>query len=300
MTRKLGFFRGKLLAILEWLAPIVPIPDKVYLHVKYYCRMGKRLNLRNPQTFNEKLQWLKLYGRRPIDTVLSDKYSVKEYIAKTIGAQYVIPLLGVWDRFEDIDFDKLPAQFVLKCTHDSGGIVICKDKSKLDIKSAKKKLSKSLKTDYFVYSREHAYKNIPRRIIAEKYMEDSESQELVDYKVHNFNGVPKMVLLCQSRFSKGGLREDFYTPEWEHMDISRPGHPNADEQVPKPAELKEILQLSAKLAAQMPFVRTDFYIINGKIYFGEVTYSPAAGMTTFIPEKWDKILGDWITLPIEK
>lgn len=290
-------FRRYTLSVLDRLAPVIPIPDKVYLHIKYYCRMGKRLNLKNPQTFNEKLQWLKLYGRRPIDTVLSDKYAVKEYIAKIIGSQYVIPLFGVWDRFEDIDFDKLPDQFVLKCTHDSGGIIICKDKSKLDKEAARKKLNKSLKTDYYVFSREHAYKNIPRRIIAEQYMEDKTQLELVDYKVHCFNGEPKFVLICQSRFSDGGLREDFYTTEWEHMDICRPRHPNADERVPKPKELEEIFQLSSKLAEKMPFVRTDFYIINGKIFFGEITYSPAAGMTPFEPEEWDYTFGSWIKLP---
>ncbi len=297
MSNQLPCFRRYTLAALDRLAPVIPIPDKVYLRIKYYCRMGKRLNLKNPQTFNEKLQWLKLYGRRPIDTILSDKYAVKEYIAKTIGEQYVIPLLGVWDRFEDIDFDKLPNQFVLKCTHDSGGIIICKDKSKLDKEAARKKLNTSLKTDYYVYSRERAYKDIPRRIIAEQYMEDSANLELQDYKVHNFDGKPKMVLLCQSRFSKGGLREDFYTPEWEHMDISRPGHPNADEPAPRPAELEEVLALSEKLAKEMPFVRTDFYIIDGKTYFGEITYSPAGGMSPFEPEKWDKVFGDWITIP---
>ena len=292
-----SILRKYALLVLDRIVVYISIPDKMYLHMKYYLRMGKRLNLKNPQTFNEKLQWLKLYGRRPIDTILSDKYAVKDYIAKTIGPNYVIPLLGVWDRFDDIDFDKLPDQFVLKCTHDSGGIVICKDKSKLDKVSAKKKLEASLKTDFYVYSREKAYKNIPRRIIAEQYMEDSSSQELIDYKVHNFNGEPKMILLCQSRFSKGGLREDFYTPEWDHLDIRRPGHPNAVELAQKPAELEEILNLSSKLAESMPFVRTDFYIIDGKIFFGEITYSPAAGMTPFIPDKWDKILGDWIVLP---
>ena len=289
--------RRCVLSVLDRVAPIVPIPDKAYLRIKYYCRMGKRLHLKNPSTFNEKLQWLKLYGRKPIDTILSDKFAVKEYIAKTLGDQYIIPVLGVWDRFEDIDFDRLPDQFVLKCTHDSGGIVICKDKTKLDKVIARKKLNKSLKTDYFVYSREHAYKNIPRRIIAEKYMEDSSNLELMDYKVHNFNGIPKLILLCQSRFSKGGLREDFYSTDWEHLDICRPGHPNADERVLKPAKLNEILELSAKIAKGMPFVRTDFYIINGKVFFGEVTYSPAGGMTPFIPEEWDKVLGDWIILP---
>ena len=296
---KFPFFRKFLLAVLEKTAQFIPIPDKMYLRMKYLLRLGKILNLKNPQTFNEKIQWLKLYGRKPIDTILADKYAVKKYISKTIGSEYVIPLLGVWNKFDDIDFDKLPDRFVLKCTHDSGGIVICKDKNKLDIPAARKKINKSLKTDYYLYSRERAYKDIPRRIIAEQYMEDNLTKELVDYKVHDFDGKPKIVLVCQSRFGKGGLCEDFFSPEWEHLDIRRPGHPNADKQIACPKQLEEMLRLSEKLAKDKPFVRTDFYVINDKIYFGEITYSPAGGMAPFDPEIWDYTLGSWITLPIK-
>ena len=295
---KFPFFRKFLLAVLEKTAQFIPIPDKMYLRMKYLLRLGKILNLKNPQTFNEKIQWLKLYGRKPIDTILADKYAVKKYISKTIGSEYVIPLLGVWNKFDDIDFDKLPDRFVLKCTHDSGGIVICKDKNKLDIPAARKKINKSLKTDYYLYSRECAYKKIPRRIIAEQYMEDNLTIELVDYKVHNFNGTPKIVLVCQGRFGKGGLREDFFSPEWEHLDIRRPGHPNAEKRIARPKQLEEILRLSEILAKDKPFVRTDFYVINDKIYFGEFTFSPAGGMGRFDPEEWDYTFGSWITLPI--
>lgn len=286
--------RDLALYLFEKIAPIVP--DKAYLRIKYYLRMGRKLHLQSPKTFNEKLQWLKLYERKPDDKVLSDKYAVKQYITETLGEQYVIPLLGVWNHFDDIDFNSLPDRFVLKCTHDSGGLVICKDKSKLDLKKAKKIIERSLKYDYFIYSRENAYKDVPRRIIAEAYMEDITSGELVDYKVHNFNGEPKFILLCQNRFKDGGLCEDFYSAEWEHLDIKRPYHPNAPEVAEKPEELEEILRLSRILSKGRPFVRTDFYIINHRVYFGEITFSPACGMTSFVPEKWDTIFGEWIEL----
>lgn len=289
--------RDLLLFLFEKIAPIVP--DKSYLRVKYYLRMGKRLNLNNPKTFNEKIQWLKLYGRRPIDKVLSDKYAVKQYISDTLGSDYVIPLLGVWNHFDEIDFDTLPDRFVLKCTHDSGGLVICKDKNKLDFAKAKRIIEQSLKYDYYIYSRETAYKDVPRRIIAEAFMEDYSKGELVDYKVHNFGGVPKFILLCQNRFKENGVFEDFYSPEWEHLDIKRPYNSNAPVHAEKPEELDEILRLSRILSKDLPFVRTDFYIINHKVYFGEITFSPASGMTSFQPEQWDETFGSWIQLPIE-
>ena len=180
------FQRGAMKAV-NFFATVFPIPDKSFLRIKYFIQMGKPLHLASPKRFTEKLQWLKLYGRSPIDTILSDKYAVKEYISKTIGSQYVIPLLGVWNTFEEIDFDKLPNQFVLKCTHDSGGIVVCKDKSNFDKTAAKKKLTKGLKHDYYVYSREKAYRDIPRRIIADEYKEDSITNELRDYKFFCFD-----------------------------------------------------------------------------------------------------------------
>ena len=295
MSSKLPFFRRYLLVLLENLAPNIPIPDKLYLKIKFYCRMGKRLNLKNPQTFNEKLQWLKLYGRRPIDTVLSDKYAVKEYITKTIGPEYVIPLLGVWDKFDDIDFDKLPNQFVLKCTHDSGGIVICKDKSKMDIKAAKKKLEKSLMIDYYVYSREKAYKNIPRRIIAEQYMEDAESSELKDYKFFCFDGEVKFFKIDFGRFVEH--RANYYTPQGELLSLGEekfPPNPNA--QVVVPQNLETMVELAEKLSKGKPFVRVDFYDVANHIYFGEFTFSPGSGMNKLKPEGWDEKIGEWIKL----
>lgn len=287
--------RQSILYQFEKIAPFVP--DKLYLHIKYYLSMGKVLHLNNPQTFNEKIQWLKLYGRRPIDTILSDKYAVKEFIAKTIGSQYVIPLLGVWDRFEDIDFDKLPNQFVLKCTHDSGGIVVCKDKSTLDVEGARVLLTKGLKHDYYVYSREKAYKNIPRKIIAEEYKEDSITKELRDYKFFCFDGVPKIFFVASDRQNKEEeTKFDFFDMEYNHLPFTN-GHPNSDVLPQKPLRFEEMKELAAKLSQGIPHVRVDFYEVNGQVFFGEMTYSHWGGMTPFNPEEWDRTIGGWIQLP---
>lgn len=273
------------------------IPDRAYLKLKYRAALGKKLNLEDPKTYNEKLQWLKLYDRKPEYTLMVDKYEAKKYVAERVGEEYIIPTLGVWDRAEDIDFDSLPNRFVLKCTHDSGGLVICKDKSKLDRTDAIKKLKKYLKTNFYHIAREWPYVNVPRRIIAEQYMEDDQTPDLRDYKVHNFNGEPKFVLVCGNRFSQTGLTEDFYSDKWELMDLKRPKHPNSGVVEEKPEQLEKIFELSNILSKDIPFLRTDFYIVNGKIYFGELTFFPAAGFEAFEPEEWDSTFGNWIELP---
>ena len=273
------------------------LPDRLYLQLIYLLEMGHFLNLRDPKTFNQKLQWLKLYNRKPEYTIMVDKYEAKKYVAEIIGEEYIIPTLGVWNSFDEIDFDNLPNQFVLKCTHDSGGLVICKDKSKLDKKAIKKKIEKSLKRNFYRYGREWPYKNVPRRIIAEKYMTNG-NNELEDYKVHNFNGTPKVILVCRERFKNSPLIEDFYSDKWEILDIRRPGHPNSPEPMNCPDNLEKMLMLSRELSKDIPFLRTDFYTIENRIYFGELTFFPAAGITSFEPEKWDLIWGDWLKLPL--
>lgn len=290
-------FRRYSLSLLDRIAPMVPIPDKLYLHLKYYFRMGKRLHLKHPITFNEKLQWLKLYGRRPIDTVLSDKYAVKNYITNTIGAEYVIPLLGVWDKFEDIDFDKLPNQFVLKCTHDSGGVVVCKDKASFDVKLAASVINRGLKNNFYVFSREKAYKDIPRRIIAEEYKEDSQTHELRDYKFFCFDGEPKMLFIATDRNNKDEeTKFDFFDMNFVHLPFTN-GHPNAQVPPEKPIKFDEMKDLASKLSVGIPHVRVDFYEVDGQVYFGEMTYSHWGGMMPFDPEEWDYILGSWVQLP---
>lgn len=271
--------------------------DKRFIEKKYELHLNKRLNTDNVSTFNEKLQWLKLYERKPEYTTMVDKYKVREYISKKIGEEYLIPLFGVWDNPDEIDFNALPNKFVLKCNHNSGlGMCICKDKSNLDVDKVKRELRRGLKQDYYLTGREWPYKNVQRKIIAEQFMKSDEGG-LTDYKVHCFNGVPKIVLVCKDRFTKTGLTEDFFDVEWNHLDIKRPKQNNSSTPIAKPNELDEILKLSAKLSKNIPFLRTDFYIIEGKVYFSELTFYPASGFEKFEPEKWDEILGEWIVLP---
>lgn len=275
-------------------------PDKLYLSISYHLRMNKLLNWNAPKTFNEKLQWLKLYDRKPEYTIYVDKYAVRDYIAKTIGEEYLIPLLGVWDTPEEINFDQLPNQFVLKCNHDSGGLCICKDKSTFDIQSAKEKLGKSLVTDYYLASREWPYKNVPRKIIAEKYMEDSKTKELRDYKFFCFNGVVKALFVATDRQNKStDTKFDFFDAEYNHLNFTH-GHPNALQIPEKPKNFELMKKLAAQLAANMPHVRVDFYEINGKVYFGEMTFFHHSGFVPFRPEIWDKKFGSWLELPSKR
>lgn len=274
------------------------LSDQNYIKAYFFCRMGNRLNLEHPVSFNEKLQWLKFHDRHPEYTMMVDKYAVKEYVANTIGPQYVIPTLAVYDTVEDVDFDMLPHQFVLKCTHNSGGVVICKDKEAIDKEAALLKLKQGLSKSHYRNGMEYPYKGVPPRIIAEQYLSDDDA-ELADYKVHCFNGVPKLILVCKDRYADTGLTEDFFTVEWEHLNVKRPEHPNAEHPIGKPEELDELLNISRKLSDGMPFVRVDFYISRHKIYFGELTFFPASGMKPFVPESYDKLFGSWLQLPVE-
>ena len=273
------------------------MPDEKYLKLMYKARTGSYLHLDSPKGFNEKIQWLKLHDRNPMYQNMVDKYEAKKYVSSIIGDNYIIPTLNIWDKVEDIDFSSLPSQFVLKCTHDSHGIVICKDKSTLDIKKSKKVLRKGMRRDYYQPYREWVYKNLPHRILAEEFVTDDKSTP-ADYKVHNFNGKPKIILVCKGRYEDKGLTEDFFDCEWNHLDVKRPHIPNADEPIPKPELLNELLEISKKLSQGIPFVRTDFYIIKGKIFFGEMTFYPASGFETFVPKSFDYILGDYLDLPI--
>ena len=270
------------------------MPDEAFLKRKFKLVMGHELDLESPKTFNEKLQWLKLYDRKPLYTKLVDKYEVRKYIAEKIGEEYLIHLVGgPWDSPDEIDFDALPDRFVLKCTHDSGGVIICKDKSKLDIPAAKAKLNKRLKRNYYWVNREWPYKDVPHRIIAEKYMED-ESGELRDYKVLCFNGEPKLIELHMGRFTKH--TQDFYDTQWKRQDIIQ-GSPMADEPTPRPVFLDDMLKMSSELSKDFPHIRVDWYGIEGKLYLGELTMYDASGLCAFDLEEWDSELGSWIELP---
>ena len=272
------------------------IPDPAFLRMAYFAFIGKRLNLDNPQTFNEKLQWLKLYNRRPEYTMMVDKYLVRDYIAKTIGEEYLIPLLGVWDDPDEIDFEALPNQFVLKCNHNSGlGMCICKDKSKLDIKKVREELRRGLKQDYYLTSREWPYKNVPRKIICEQYMDDG-SGELKDYKFMCFDGAVKCSFVCSDRFNTNGLRVTFFDKDWKVMPFER-HYPKAEDPIERPQSYDEMIILAEKLSGGIPFVRADFYEISSRPFFGELTFFPGSGYEEFTPEEWDAKLGRWIILP---
>ena len=272
------------------------IPDKMYLKIMYKKRMGKKLDLKNPKTYNEKLQWLKLYDRKKVYTKLVDKYEVKKYVAKCIGEKYIIPTLGVWDKFDDIDFDKLPNQFVLKCTHDSGGVLICKDKSKLDIKKARRKFNLILKRNFYYAAREWPYKNVKPRIIAEKYVEDKKYMELRDYKFFCFSGNVEYMFIASNRQGEGDTYFDFFDKNFKHLNIIN-GHPMNPKCPNKPVNFDKMITLAEKLAKDYPHVRIDFYEVNGKVYFGEVTFYHWSGLVPFEPEEWDLKIGDLITLP---
>jgi hypothetical protein len=269
----------------------------MFLSIQYEGNFGKKLNWDKPQTFNEKLQWLKIYDRESEYSNMVDKFEAKRYVADRIGEKYIIPTLGVWDSFDKIDFDSLPDQFVLKCTHDSGGLVICKDKSNLDREAARRKIENSLKRNFYLVHREWPYKNVKPRIIAEQYMEDSETAELRDYKFFCFNGVVKAMFIATERQKQGEeVKFDFFDAEFEHLAL-RQGHPNADMCPEKPKNFELMKELAEKLSEGIPQIRVDFYEVDGKVYFGELTFSHFAGMVPFQPEEWDYRLGEWINLP---
>lgn len=270
--------------------------DETYLKIAYRIKMGKKLNLNPPVTFNEKLQWLKLHDRKPEYTTMVDKYEVKKWVADKIGGGYVIPTLGVWDSFDEIDFDKLPDQFVLKCTHDSGGLVICRDKTKFDKFAAHKKIEKCLKHSFFWGQREWPYKNVKPRIIAEQYMEDSVTKDLRDYKFFSFDGEVKAMFIATERGTKEETKFDFFDEDFNHLPFTN-GHPNAEMCPQKPKCFEEMKQLAAQLSKGIPEVRVDLYEVDGRIYFGEMTFFHWSGLVPFEPNKWDYKFGEWVKLP---
>lgn len=272
--------------------------DEAFIRMKYHAAMGKKLNLKNPRTFQEKLQWLKLYDRNPLYTTLVDKQAVKEYVAVKIGDAYVIPTLGVWDSFDDIDFDVLPNQFVLKCTHDSGGLVIVTDKAEFDREAAKEKIETSLATDFYKVGREWPYKNVPHRIIAEQYMIDDDLGELKDYKFYCFNGEPKYLFIASDR-NKGGqeVKFDYFDINFNRLQLKNAAHPNSTYDIKQPETFHEMIKIAAELSSGIPQVRIDLYEVNGHVYFGEYTFFSGGGWKPFDPEEYAYIWGEQIILP---
>ena len=272
------------------------LPAPLYLKLVFPLRVGYKLNLKSPKTYNEKLQWLKLYDQNPRYTNMVDKVEAKKYVASIIGDSYIIKTLGVWNSFDEIDFTKLPDQFVLKTSHDSGGVVIVKDKSTMDVEAARKKLTASLNNDYYKSHKEWPYKNVKHRILAEEYMED-ESGELRDYKLFCFNGKMRALFIATDRFVQGEeTKFDFFDENFNHLPFTN-GHPNAAREITKPESFDEMKSLAEKLSKGIPHLRVDFYNIRGKIYFGELTFFHWSGMVPFEPIEWDRKFGDMIYIP---
>ena len=292
------------------------IPDRLYVKCMYKHSTGKNLNLKKPKGFNEKLQWLKLYYHRPEFTQMVDKYEVKRIVGNKIGSEYIIPTIGVWDHFDDINFDELPNQFVLKCTHDSAGVVIVRDKNSVDVNLAKRKLENSLKRNFYYSGREWAYKNVKPRIIAEKYMEESSlnkedisshdrvlnynSKELIDYKFFCFNGYPKFLYVSRSNFDVYGNKNSlisYLNLDWSKTEFYITHHKPFDFEISKPVRFNEMIEIAKKLSEGIPFVRVDLYCIDEKPYFSELTFYPGSGFWVFKPDSWETEIGSWINLP---
>lgn len=270
--------------------------DKSYLKLMYYCRFGKKLNLKNPESFNEKIQWLKLNDRNPLYTKLVDKYEVKKYVSDKIGEQYVIPTLGIWNSFDKIDFESLPDKFVLKCTHDSGGLVICHNKDDLNILDIKNRINKSLKRNYYWAGREWPYKNVKPRVIAENYMENAQGKGLVDYKFYCFNGQPQFLYISEGLDNHKTARISFLKMNWENEDFQRSDYLPFEKIPIKPDNFDHMVALVKELAADFEFIRVDMYSISGKVYFSELTFYPCSGFMLFSPADADDRVGDYLKL----
>lgn len=271
------------------------ISSETYLKLKFYIITGRELNLARPSSFNEKLQWLKLNDHHPEYTLLVDKYMVKEYVSKRIGTQYLIPTIGVWDNADSINFDTLPNKFVLKCTGDSGSVIICKDKKKLDYDCARLSLTKSLGQNFYKFSKEYPYRDVKPRIIAEEYKVDERYGELMDYKFFCFNGQIAIVQLDYDRFA--GHKRNLYDPDWNLLPVELEYPSDRNRIFEKPINYEKMKEIASTLSKGIAHVRIDLYNINGAIYFGEMTFFHGSGFEHFKPLEWDYKLGDLLLLP---
>ncbi len=280
-------FRLKLINLLRFM------PNKPYLKMVYKIKTGKRLNIKNPQGFNDKLNWLKLYEKNPEYTNYVDKLAVREIIKEKLGEEYLFPLLGFWKNFDEIPFEELPDKFVLKCNHDSGSVKLIKDKKNINKQELKKFFDGRLKLNPFYVGREYPYKNVKPCIIAEKHMETLDESGINDYKFFCFNGKPEIMFVATDRATD--VKFDFFDMEFNHLDIYNI-HENSDKQINKPACFNVMIELCEKLTKGMKFVRLDFYEIDGKVYLGEFTFFHGGGFYLFYPEEWEKKLGDLIEI----
>lgn len=299
---RVSWYLGHPLTIFTRIATMFPTiikSDKLFINLFYYTAFAKLPDLKNPQTFNEKLQWLKLYNRKPEYIKMVDKCDAKKYVASIIGEDHIIPTLGVYNNVDEIDFDTLPKQFVLKCTHDSGGLVICKDKDELDIESAKEKLHRNFSENIFWRTREWPYKNIKPRVIAEKYLIDESGIELKDYKFFCFNGICKFFKIDFNRYVEH--HANYYDRDLKLLPFGENACPPIfNKSLFIPDNINEMIRLAEVVANENPFVRVDFYNVNGRIYFGEITFFPDSGVGVLNPIEWDAKIGSYINLPSEK
>lgn len=268
------------------------IPDALYLRIRYYFQTGKTLHLKSPKTFNEKLQWLKIYDRNPAYIKMVDKYAVKDYVSEKIGGDYVVKCYGVWDNADSVDFESLPEMFVLKSTHDSGSVFVCKDKNKIDKIKLRNEMKGWLKRDVYGWAVEWPYKGVKPQIIAEEYLGDN----LNDYKIFCFNGKVKCLKVDYNRFSSH--QANYYNKDLSVLPFGESLYPpDYNKRIAFPYNIEKMFELAEELAKDIPFARIDFYNIDGKIYFGEITFFPASGFGEFTDESWNRKLGDWLVLP---
>ncbi len=280
--------------LLHWMS------DSSFAHISYWLRFGKKLNLKNPILFNEKIQWLKLNDRRQEYIKMVDKIAMKELVSEYVGSQYTIPTLGVWNSVDDINWDILPKQFVIKWNHDSGSIVICRDKDSFDRESAIKKLRYGEKNNGYWYGREWPYKGVQPKLLAEPYLEDGTTKDLRDYKVFAFNGEVKLFLVASDRQKKGeSVKFDYFDTDGNHLDIIN-DHPQAQIPPALPSSFRQMIKMSEKISEGYPHLRVDFYEVDGNVYIGEFTLYHGSGLMSFKPDEWNAVMGDWITLPEKK
>lgn len=299
-VRNYLFFHAATAGLLDF------ISDEKYVAIEYPMFMGKKINLKKPETFTEKLCWLKVHDHNPLYTTLVDKNAVKQFVADRIGEEHIIPTLGVYEHFDDIDIDALPNQFVIKATHDSGGLVICKDKSTFDFQAAKNKIEKCLKIDYYRFHREWQYKNVPPRIIVEKYIQSENDEEINDIKLYMFNGKVEFIgySLNKSAGSHSNYNINFYNKQWELLSFYQPDYPNSpDTYVDRPALLDQVISYAEQIVRESgnpDFLRVDFYIHKGNVLFGEITLYGDAGYCQFNPPEYDLILGRKLVIDTDR
>lgn len=287
----------EVISILNYRGYLRFIPDDVWLKYRYKQIFHKKLNLDYPETFNEKLQWLKLNYKNPICSDMVDKVKAKQYVSDKIGGGYIIPTLGVWNTFNDIEWGHLPNQFVLKCNHDSGGLIICRDRENFDIGNAKRKIEKCLKANYFWHGREWVYKQIVPKVFAETYMEDKSCGQLTDYKFYCFNGKVRCLYVSTGLEDHKTARMGFFDLDFQPLPFKRLDFLLYDTQPEKPKHFDEMLRIAERLSQGFPFLRVDLYEINGRVYFSELTFIPCSGWMLIEPEEWDYIMGSWLELP---